>query len=237
MQSYNFSNNSNLVAAERTATALLQSYFSSVHCFISMPTFSVTPDRVVVQLFYYVSAPINGGRQKVNTTAFGNSALSALGSAISRLFSAASVNWSHHVSNNGLGQLPVELRIVRLHQPYLNSYILAQYLAVNASKYGFARLRQSLFSSIRLITASNLASLSKGVVTNGPNTSSIIGVKVQLSGLLTTQRNAPRKTVSTVSVGTFHGDNTTVDYASSTSKSNLGAYTVKVWLCTLTKQS
>lgn len=56
----------------------------------------------------------------------------------------------------------------------------------------------------------------------------VLGVKVQVSGLLTTQRMAPRKTVSTVSTGTFHGPGTHVDYSSHTSKSALGSYTVKV---------
>ena len=56
----------------------------------------------------------------------------------------------------------------------------------------------------------------------------LMGVKIQLSGLLTTQRNAPRKTVSTASAGTFHGSNVTVEYSCSTLKSALGAYTVKV---------
>lgn len=136
--------------------------------------------------------------------------------------------------------MPVELRIVRLHQPYLNSNILAQYLAVNASKYGFARLRQSLLSAIPCAGKTTNGQIDSAVAgkanlhTASGNlpTSAIIGIKVQLSGLLTTQRNAPRKTVSTVSVGTFNSGvldgTTTVDYASSTSKSTLGAYTVKV---------
>ena len=217
MQSYNFSNNSNLVAAERTATSLLISYFSSVHCFISMPTFRVTPDRVVVQLFYYAPTNFVGTGKNGDTTKLtsGGPALNALGSALSRLFS----------TTTSLVNVPVELRITRLHQPYLNSYILAQYLAVNASKYGFARLRQSLLSSV----CNNIQNAAAMPSDHG-EPSAILGVKVQLSGLLTTQRNAPRKTVSTVSVGTFHGKNlnTSVEYASSTSKSNLGAYTVKV---------
>lgn len=70
--------------------------------------------------------------------------------------------------------------------------------------------------------------LSAGNQTQNTNTNSVLGVRVQVSGLLTTQRMAPRKTVSTVSAGTFHGPGTHVDYSSHTSKSALGSYTVKV---------
>lgn len=138
-----------------------------------------------------------------------STSLNSLVAALSRLFS----------STTDL-QVPVQLRIVRLHHPYLNSSILAQFLALNASKYGFARLRQYVLTSIPLSTIASTQNTNTG--------HSVLGVRVQVSGLLTTQRMAPRKTVSTVSAGTFHGPGTHVDYSSHTSKSALGSYTVKV---------
>jgi len=138
--------------------------------------------------------------------------LNSLVAALSRLFTA--------VCNDGVSQIPVQLRVITLHHPYLNSSILAQFLALNASKYGFARLRQYVLTSIPL-SAGNRS-------TQNTSTNSVLGVRVQVSGLLTTQRMAPRKTVSTVSAGTFHGPGTHVDYSSHTSKSALGSYTVKV---------
>lgn len=185
-----------------------------------MPVFHMTADRVIVQLYYYCGV---NHLTKLNTTntagpsagfqmngTFNTSAHTTKGlcTAISQLFSEKSN-----------AAVPVELRVVRLQQPYLNSYILAQYLATNASVFGFTRLRQSLLSAIPLGLSFHVPGLTSF---------SIIGVKVQVSGLLTTQRNAPRKTVSTVSTGTFHGTNTIVEYASNTTKSSLGAYTVKV---------
>jgi len=138
--------------------------------------------------------------------------LNSLVAALSRLFTAA--------PNGRVSQIPVQLRVITLHHPYLNSSILAQFLALNASKYGFARLRQYVLTSIPL-SAGNRS-------TQNTSTNSVLGVRVQVSGLLTTQRMAPRKTVSTVSAGTFHGPGTHVDYSSHTSKSALGSYTVKV---------
>lgn len=215
MQSYNFLT-TKLVAGQRTAHDLLKAYFASYYSpedprtLISTPTYSVTSENVVVQLFSYSSAITRFAKSTGPTKPspkLTESALNSLVAALSRLFTATVA---------GANTVSVQLRIVRLHHPYLNSSILAQFLALNASKYGFARLRHYVLSAIPLTTT-----------TTSPE-SSILGVKVQVSGLLTTQRMAPRKTVSTVTAGTFHGPGTQVDYASHTSKSALGSYTVKV---------
>jgi hypothetical protein len=237
MQSYNFIT-TKLVAAQRTATDLLKSYFASYYSpedprtLISTPTYSVTSENVVVQLFAYSSAITRfaktTGPVKPSPKLTG-SALNSLVEALSRLFTAA-----------GYNTVSVQLRIVRLHHPYLNSSILAQFLALNASKYGFARLRHYVLSAIPLSTTTTPARAgteSSGYATpvqgklgslTQVSLAGILGVKVQVSGLLTTQRMAPRKTVSTVSAGTFHGPGTLIDYSSHTSKSALGSYTVKV---------
>lgn len=241
---YNFITNK-LVPAQRAATDLLKAYFASnvssalqqpgtklntgdSRMLISTPTYSIpspasSSSALVVQLFSWAStsgqdksrsaSTVGNASSKLNSTS-----LNSLVAALSRLFS----------STTDL-QVPVQLRIVRLHHPYLNSSILAQFLALNASKYGFARLRQYVLNSIPLST---IWSSEARRSTQNTNTNSVLGVRVQVSGLLTTQRMAPRKTVSTVSAGTFHGPGTHVDYSSHTSKSALGSYTVKVWLCT-----
>lgn len=109
MQSYNYSNNSNITAAQRTATQLLKSYFTAAHCFINTPAFifpnSAHTQGVVVQLFYYVDASAKSGKLTSNiintvqgvSTSHGameqeklsSSALKTLGTALSRVFSVA----------------------------------------------------------------------------------------------------------------------------------------------------
>jgi len=221
MQSYTFLNNK-LVCAQRTANVLIKSYFVTENTLISTPNYTVTPNKVVINVFTYSTIKVQ--KRNLDTkTHINSTALSSLVPALSRLFTGTVMDTSPQV----------QLRIVRLHSPYLNSNILAQFLAMNASKYGFTRLRHYVLSAIPLTTVSSLTT-----------SSVIVGVKVQVSGLLKTQRNAPRKTVSTVSVGTFHGNTTkiqlagsspnidpiktSVDYSSHTSKSTLGSYTVKV---------
>jgi hypothetical protein len=146
MQSYNFltrlsanivGKGTKLVAAQRTATDLLKAYFASTEdrttsvssTLISTPTYSVTSEKaVVIQLFSYESPTKTPGHVPAKTSSkLTDSSLNSLVAALSRLFSAPAGNI-----------VPVQLRIVRLHHPYLNSSILAQFLAMNASKYGFA---------------------------------------------------------------------------------------------------
>jgi hypothetical protein len=209
-----------LVAAQRTATDLLNAYFASGTAgenstLISTPTYSVTSENVLLQLFSYTSTSRSAnviGPAKTSSK-YTAQPLNSLVAALSRVFTST-LNPSVAIANT----VPVQLRIVRLQHPYLNSSILAQYLAIAASKYGFARLQHYVLYCIPLTAVSSPS----------PTGSSILGVKVQVSGLLTTQRMAPRKTVSTVSAGTFHGPGTHIDYSTHTSKSALGSYTVKV---------
>ncbi len=53
--------------------------------------------------------------------------------------------------NKTLGKekvLDVEVRLIRIHYPYLDSTILAHYIALNAGKYNFNRLQKMLFKCI-----------------------------------------------------------------------------------------
>lgn len=219
-----------MVYAQLTANTMIKTYFGTIGTLISTPNYTVTPDKVVIQLFSYngVASHSNKGL-KLNTKSF-NPIITSNG--LSSLVSALSYLFTENIKDTNVTKAQVQLRVVRLHHPYLNSNILAQFLAINASKYGFTRLRHYVLSAIPLTKVANLTT-----------SSVIVGVKVQVSGLLTTQRNAPRKTVSTLSVGTFHGTNakmqlsgsnsqapinTNVEYSSHTSKSTLGSYTVKV---------
>jgi len=60
-------------------------------------------------------------------------------------------------------------------------------------------------------------------------TSHITGIKIKLSGRLTTQRSSPRQTVQAGRLGSSaKGTYSTVDYSQHTAKNKLGAFTMKV---------
>lgn len=209
----NYNYNSN-----KAATQVLNSFFNvqgeGGRALINTPVFLVSQGgkRVTVQLSYYLAS---------SAQSFSSSTLKTLINTLTQVYGSVA------------GQpISVQLELVRQHQPYMDASILAQYLAINLSKHGFSRIMNLLLNAVPYLSPNYAFNLSY-----------ITGVKVQLSGLLTSQRNRSRKTVYTVSAGTFHNNSlsskasageldtnnlVTINYGSYTSKSGLGAFTVKV---------
>jgi len=176
-----------------------------VKALASKPVYSVNGDKVVVTTFYYLP----GKDQSLSY-----SSINSLGEVLSKLF-----------------KQPVELRLVRLHYPYLNAHILAQYIAMNTRKYNFTRIQRAIFNAV------------KSVRIDGSNDSSsqntllpayITGIKIKISGRLATERSVPRQTEKTAQIGTFSNSSSSlssvVEYSQFTSKNKKGAFTVKVWI-------
>jgi ribosomal protein S3 len=116
----------------------------------------------------------------------------------------------------------VELRLIRLNHSALDSSIFAQYLTANGGKYSFNRILDMLKGRLPTV-------VSEGSVTDTSVASHITGVKIQLSGRLTTQRSSPRQTVQAGRLGSSaKGPYGLVDYSQHTSKNKLGAFTMKV---------
>ena len=110
----------------------------------------------------------------------------------------------------------VELRLVRLQYPYLDSAILAQYIALNAGNYNFLRMQKMLFNKVSLASTNSL-----------PHQT--MGIKVELAGRLPTQRSIPRKTVENGHIGSFSSTSgQPLDFNQYASKNKLNAFTIKV---------
>ena len=114
----------------------------------------------------------------------------------------------------------VELRLIRIQHPYLNSSILAQYLALNAGKYNFTRMQKRVFKKAPTFDLNDI-SLNKEGLPQGSSAAQLFsptswetthavglttGVKLELAGRLTTQRSIPRKTVENKHTGSFTVD-------------------------------
>lgn len=186
------------MSMQRQAIAIIQSFFAKYKALVGKPVFTVSPDKVIVQLFYY--AP---------TAIISNASITALGDALTRCWGRT-----------------VELRLIRLNHSVLDSSIFAQYLTANAGKYSFNRLFDLLKGHLPTVA-------SEGSVDTRSESpvSHITGVKIKLSGRLTTQRSAPRQTVQASRLGSSaKGPYGTIDFSQSTAKNKLGAFTVKVWI-------
>lgn len=97
---------------------------------------------------------------------------------------------------------------------------------MNSQKYSFNRLFDMLKASLPTTVAEGSV-----IETNVDSASHITGVKIKLSGRLTTQRAGPRQTVSANRLGSSaKGQYGLVDFNQHTSKNKLGAFTMKVWV-------
>ena len=126
-----------------------------------------------------------------------------------------------------LYQKEVKIVATKVHYPYLNSTILAQYLAQNSRSNNFLQFQEAILSYPSL----HVSSLP----------SSIAGMKIQLSGRITTEAVIPRITVKSSLLGAFTSKTTGnsknpfalrdhIDYGKYTTKNELGAFTIKVWI-------
>lgn len=181
--------------------------------FISKPNFSHTNSKVTIQFFYYTASN--------SDSAFGNSKASSTNGVDSfrKNFSELSTTLAQ------LHQKEVSVIATRLYYPYLNSDILSQYLAHNAPSNTFMDFQEAILTNPSLHKTSLPAHIS--------------GIKVQVSGRLVTETVIPRITVKSCLIGSFQragqspANNTTqiIDYSKFTTKNELGAFTVKVWIC------
>jgi hypothetical protein len=216
--SYNYNKHShaNTTLANKSATLMLKSFFNPKSVLINTPIFQAhminagSAVQLKIQFFYYQSS---------RAAKLSNSSLNALISGLTKIYEGA---YNRPVI--------IELEMVRQYRPYMNADILAHYLAINASKYGFNRMINFVLNAVPYIHPVDATDQN-----NAQSIQSISGVKIQLSGLLTSQRNRSRKTVYTASAGTFHSTSSTgsktgmnIQYASHTTKSQLGSFTVKV---------
>jgi ribosomal protein S3 len=192
--------------ATRTAKVLIFNFFSPINALVSRPVFSVSANKVVVYIFYNISA---------NNQALNSNTVNNLGKKLTMIFGKT-----------------VEMRLVKQHYPYLDSYILAQYIAINTQDYKLEQIIRRIFSSsapTRVFSREEKIELPYTPVNNLP--SHIVGIKVKVSGRLIMERSRPRQTVQTMEIGTFSKINLAiVDSASFTSKNKKGAFTVKVWI-------
>lgn len=170
-------------------TTLVSTFFAQSKILVAKPSYKTMPNgKVVVQVLYYVPNSVEP---------LADNKINALGVAIAQL----------------LGDTRVELRLVRLQYPYLESSILAQYVAINAGKYNFLRMRKMVMNRSAGLTTKGKSGLASGL-------------KLELAGRLTTQRSIPRKTVENGHTGSFSGK--ALDFSQYASKNKLGAFTIKV---------
>lgn len=205
------SNRTNIMSMQRQAISIIQSFFAALASSkLGLKSTNTGSPALVGKPVFTVNADkvIVQLFYYAPTDTINNQSIATLGDALTR-------SWGR----------TVELRLIRLNHSALDSSIFAQYLTANAGKYSFNRILDMLKASLPTV-------VSEGSVDDSVTpTSHITGVKVKLSGRLTTQRSGPRQTVQAGRLGSSaKGQFGTVDYSQHTAKNKLGAFTMKVWI-------
>ena len=140
----------------------------------------------------------------------------------------------------------INIKLTRVHYPYMNSMILAQYLLKNASTNTFLHFSESIltYPSLSPDTYGNINDENSFILP-----SYITGIRLELSGRLMTEQQIPRVTkkssrisnpnvnsgssLNDAGVSSESMNNVLVDYAKFTSKNELGSFTLKVWISSI----
>lgn len=127
----------------------------------------------------------------------------------------------------------VELRFIRIKYPNFDSRTLAQLIGMNSHKYNFLILYRWLLKKRRTpIIKTKYDKDYETFLFNNSNKflpSYLSGIKVQISGRISSQRVIPRKTINVAYKGSYgKRENTILDKNQYTAKNRIGAFNVKI---------
>ncbi len=267
---------------------LLFYFFKSMYCLISKPVFITTPDKIKIQLFYFLCIPkfflnktVKGkgkgkafigaaaNRPSLARTGSSNAAASEASIRNERLLLQdlnVKVNLKRLTQSNLTKVYPhkfklictilskffnknVELELIRLHQPYYDSNILVNFLALIINKKNIGACIQRLYNS-NIIKANKalaqeanvataalpLASYNLQLIGSGEPALSkqrvaayLSGLNIKISGRLMREPIIPRITTKKFEKGfTAKGKINYFDLARFTHKNRKGAFTITV---------
>lgn len=239
-------------------------YFKSMYCLISKPVFITTPDKIKIQLFYFLCLP----KFLINKTAAAFAVPVAAAAESSQAFKGkgpgkpsqalgfnskdldVKVNLKRLTESNLTKVYPhkfkvictilskffntnVELELIRLHQPYYDSNILVNFLALIINKKNIGACIQRLYNSniIKANKASAQEAIGDAATQKVAAAASLqlSGLNIKISGRLMREPIIPRITTKKFEKGfTAKGKINYFDQARFTHKNRKGAFTITV---------
>lgn len=190
------------VGKNKNVITLLESTFLSMSSLISKPIIIITPNKVIIQLFYYLNK-FYSDNKLLNIN---NDKLQSLCLNLNKIY-----------------KKPVELELDRLHYPYYDSNILSNMIGFISNIVKLRFIIKKLFS-IAKIKKSNKFTNKYSIIP-----SYLSGFKIRVAGRLLTQRVIPRLTVKTIQRGTLaRGKAKFVDSARFTNKNKRGSFSITI---------
>lgn len=211
------------VGINKNVFTLLESTFLSMSSLISKPFIIITPNKVVIQLFYY----LNKFYSSKNTLSHITGLAAGLGVADSTNNKLLNINndklQSLCLNLSKIYKKPVELELDRLHYPYYDSNILSNMIGLISNIVKLRFIINKLFT-IAKIKKTNKFSNKSSIIP-----SYLSGFKIRVAGRLLTQRVIPRLTVKTIQRGTLaRGKAKFVDSARFSNKNKRGSFSITV---------
>ena len=232
---------------------LLACSFKSMYCLISKPVFVMTPDKIIIQLFYFLFIPNilkfkkifkYGNRKKFNSRIWFKRKkfirkhyrkfrkikvnlrikLRKLSNVvITKIFKLKFKYLCDILSH--LFRKPVQLDLIRLHYPYNDSNILVNLLGIMINKIKLRIIFRKLYEKAVIKSFDKFT----GNKNNKLVPAFLSGVNIKVAGRLLTHRVIPRKTVKFIRRGaTATGKINFSDVARYTNKNKRGTFSITV---------
>ncbi len=197
---------------------LLENAFFSLGSLISKPVFEITPNKIVIHLFFY----INNSKNRYRSSQLAGAGYFDKQNFIRQLqFLCAYLS---KILNKS-----VEFDLVRLHHVNLESHILANTLGLLGENSRFNFMMDTLFKKIIIRDYKNIKYLANTIKFKNILPSVLLGVKVKLGGRLLKERIIPRLTSKKVQNGTMaRGKAQLVTTSRYTTKNTKGTFSFTV---------
>ena len=186
---YNFNNNKQKIISN--ITSILKNSFYSMYSIISRPVLDITPNKIIINLFFFVSR--NKNRRQMGGSYNNLKFLSTNHKQLQFLC----INLSKYLKK------PVELELIRLYYPYNESQILANSIGLLSKniRNRFRTLVDNTFNFSNIKNPTKMIMLKKPRISILP--SFLTGIKIRLGGRLLSQKVIPRFTVQTFQEGSL----------------------------------
>ena len=232
--SYNF-NSVNNKLIKKMYTFLFYSFFS-MNSLISKPILEITPNKVIINLFFF-NFDLNNSKINNRNKSFKGG--TQINERNSNTMDTETIKKNKFITINHKKldlickilsiyfKKPVELHLVKLNYPYLDSNIFVNLLGLMINN---KKLRHIMKRFFRFAVIKNIAkSSANNLIRTNKIPSFLSGIKIKIAGRLLTQRVVPRKTVKIIRRGAFaRGKVNFLDIARYTSKNKRGAFSITV---------
>jgi hypothetical protein len=128
---FNKSNRFSIMSIQHQSISIIKSFFAKHNSLVGKQMFTVTPDKTIIQIFYYMP----------NNTLSDNDIIT--------LSNALTLCWNR----------PIELRLVRINYSILDSSIFDQYLAFNSNIYSSSRLFKMIKKNLPFVVSQDSVSI------------------------------------------------------------------------------